>query len=77
MPKLQAQSIQINDESEIFRKAIESAKKHKIKMRAGRKDRGYGNCAFEAVINNINDRACYSNKLLHSATGTEESGWIK
>ena len=26
-------------------------------------DRGYGNCVFEAVINNINDRACFTEKL--------------
>ena len=65
--QIASSSIQNNEESEIFRRAIESAKKHKIKMKAGRKDRGYGNCAFEAAINNINDRACYSNKLLLSA----------
>ena len=65
--QIASSSIQNNDESEIFRRAIESAKKHKINMKAGRKDRGYGNCAFEAAINNINDRTCYSNKLLLSA----------
>ena len=61
-----ASSTQIFDENEIFTKAIENAKKHNIKMTAGRKDRGYGNCAFEAVINNINDRACFHDKLLQS-----------
>ena len=53
-------------ESEIFIRAIESAKKHKINLKPGRKDRGYGNCVFEAVINNINDRVCFSEKLFQS-----------
>ena len=61
-----ASSTQIFEENEIFTKAIENAKKHNIKMKAGRQDRGYGNCAFEAVINNINDRDCFSDKLLQS-----------
>ena len=59
-------SSQVYDENEIFKKAIESAKKHNIKLKAGRKDRGYGDCAFEAVINNINDRACFTNKLVQT-----------
>ena len=52
------------DENGIVDRAIASAQKHNIKLRAGTKDRGYGNCAFEAVINNINDR------LLSSKTET-------
>ena len=59
-------STQIFDEHEIFTSAIESAKKHNIQLQPGRKDRGYGNCAFEAVINNINDRACFRDKLLQT-----------
>ena len=51
------------DENEICTRAIESARKHNIKMKAGRKDRGYGNCLFKAVINNINDRDCFVVKL--------------
>ena len=51
--KIASSSMQINDESEIFRKAIESAKKHKIKMKAGRKDIGYGNCALEVAITSM------------------------
>ena len=47
------------DENEIFAKAIASAEKHNIRLKAGRKDKGYGNCVFEAVINNINDRGCF------------------
>ena len=51
------------DENDIVNRAIASAQKHNIKLRAGTKDRGYGNCAFEAVINNINDRDCFLEKL--------------
>ena len=51
------------DEDEIFTKAIAIAKDHNIKLKPGRKDRGYGNCVFEAVINNINDRECFKEKL--------------
>ena len=59
-------STQIFEENDIFTKAIESAKKHSIQLQPGRKDRGYGNCAFEAVINNINHRACFRDKLLQT-----------
>ena len=65
-PQIDIYSTQIFDENEIFTKSIESAKKHNIKLKAGRKDRRYGNCASEAVINNINDRDCFSDKLLQS-----------
>ena len=50
----------------IFTKAIASANKHHIKLKAGRRDRGYGNCIFEAVINNINDRAYFTEKLIQT-----------
>ena len=53
-------------EDDIFTKAMASAKKHNITLKAGRKDRGFGNCAFESVINNINDRPCFTEKLKHS-----------
>ena len=64
--QIKSSSTKTFDENEIFHKAIESAKKHNIKMKAGRKDRGYGNCVFEAVINNINDRSCYIDNLRQS-----------
>ena len=54
------------NEDEIFTKAIAIAKIHKIKLKPGRKDKGYGNCVFEAVINNINDRECFLEKLNQS-----------
>ena len=47
----------------IFRSAIASAQKHKIKLMPGRKNQGDGNCSYESVIFNINDRSCYTDKL--------------
>ena len=52
-----------NFEDDIFRKAKASAQKHNIKLEAGLKDKGFGNCAFESVINNINERSCFQQKL--------------
>ena len=65
------------NENEIFTKAIASAQKHNIKLKPGRKDRGYGNCVFEAVINNMNDRACFRENSDKLPTGTERFGWMK
>ena len=56
----------VYSEDEIFTKAIAITKIHNIKLKPGRKDRGYGNCVFEAVINNINDRECFLEKLKQS-----------
>ena len=64
--KNSSSSTQMFDENEIFTKAINSAEKHSIKLQPGRKDRGYGNCVFEAVINNINDRDCFRDKLVQT-----------
>ena len=56
------------DESKILRnnlfgRAIASAKKHGIKLIAGRKNDGDGNCSYQSVIFNINDRICFPEKL--------------
>ena len=48
----------------IFISAIESAKKHNIKLKPGRVNEAAGNCSYEAVIHNINDRDCFHEKLL-------------
>ena len=47
----------------MFEKAIESAKKHKINLKPGRENNGMGNCSYEAVIFNINDRGCFHSKF--------------
>ena len=47
----------------IFQSAIASAQKHKIKLTPGRKNHSDGNCSYESVIFNINDRSCFIDKL--------------
>ena len=44
-------------------RAIESARKHGLNLVQGILNKSDGNCAFDAVINNINYRQCYSEKL--------------
>ena len=44
-------------------RAVASAKKHGINLRHGRSNPGVGDCAFEAVIYNINDRSDFKEKL--------------
>ena len=43
----------------IFISAIESAKKHSIKLKPRKVNEAAGNCSYEAVIHNINDRDCF------------------
>ena len=43
--------------------AIESARKHGIDLCWGLPNNAAGNCAFEAVINNVNARSCFEDKL--------------
>ena len=40
-----------------------SAKRHGINLRHGTANPGTGDCAFESVIHNINDRPCFREKL--------------
>ena len=47
----------------IITRAIESARKHGINLVPGIFNAADGNCAFDAVINNINHRECYYDKL--------------
>ena len=47
----------------IIARAIESAKKHGIHLVEGIFNAADGNCAFDAVVNNINYRECFSEKL--------------
>ena len=44
-------------------RSIESAKKHGIKLKHGSPNPGIGNCAFEAVIQNVNDRSQFKEKF--------------
>ena len=47
----------------IFRRAISSAQKHNIRLEPGRENEGAGNCSYESVIYNINDRRCFPKML--------------
>ena len=51
------------DEPLMVSQAIESARKHHIDLCWGLGNEAAGNCAFEAVINNVNERSCYDDKL--------------
>lgn len=50
-------------ENRIFQRAIASAQKHNIKLEPGRQNHADGNCSYESVIFNINDRNCFKEKL--------------
>ena len=56
-------------------RAIESAKKHGINIVEGMLNKADGNCAFDAVINNINHRQCFLEKLSLSSL-TYRQIWI-
>ena len=47
----------------IFERAIANAAKHQIRLKPGTENRGFGNCSYESVILNINERDCYEEKL--------------
>ena len=47
----------------ILQRAIYNAEKHNVKLESGRVNHGDGNCSYESVIFNINDRKCFT-KLL-------------
>jgi hypothetical protein len=52
-----------NIQGNIFTRAIASAQKHSIELKAGRANNAAGNCSYESVMNNINDRTCFKEKL--------------
>ena len=43
--------------------AIEDVRKHGINLQPGLLNDADGNCAFDSVINNINGRSCFNEKL--------------
>ena len=47
-------------------RAVASSKRHGIKLTPGKLNPGLGNCAFEAVLHNINERACFEEKYRFS-----------
>ena len=53
----------VEEQSSMMSLAIENAKKHGIDLLPGVLNRADGNCTFDAVINNINHRSCFPEKL--------------
>ena len=51
------------EKSLMISRAIVSAVKHGIQLEHGSPNPGVGDCAFEAVIQNNNDRRCFSEKF--------------
>ena len=56
--------------------AISFAKTHGVSLIPGRKVGADGNCAFNSVIYNINDRPCYTKKLMENATLSYRKNWL-
>ena len=59
----------------LIKSAIQSANKHGICLVEGKVNDADGNCAFDAVINNVNNRKCFHEKLLLSST-TYRQIWV-
>ena len=54
----------LSQEKEVMiARSVRMAKKHGINLRYGRSNPGTGDCAFEAVIYNINDRSDFEETL--------------
>ena len=49
--------------NEVTQMGINSAEKHNIKLKQGRENSADGNCAYQSVIFNINDRECFKTQL--------------
>ena len=60
---LEESQIVVETQDDIFARAIASARKHNIDIIPGRKNLAVGNCSYESVIYNINDRPCFTEKL--------------
>ena len=50
-----------------IQRAINSARRHGLLLKGGRKIPGDGNCAFQAPIANVNDRSCFNDKYCMSS----------
>ena len=44
-------------------RAITSGRNHGINLKHGTPNPGAGDCAFEAIIQNVNDRPCFTEKF--------------
>ena len=57
-------SLLSEERNKMISRAISSARKHGIDLVPGRPNPGLGDCAFEAIIQNNNDRSCFQEKFL-------------
>ena len=55
--------IKLVENGTIFSRAISNAGNHGIKLKPGTENKGNGNCSFESVLLNINERVCFQEKL--------------
>ena len=58
-----SQVVNVIKHKTMFERAIESAKKHKINLEPGTENHGMGNCSYESVILNINERNCFNSRF--------------
>ena len=61
--KTSTNEIELVKNKRIFERSIANAAKHRIKLGPGAENNGGGNCSYESVVLNINNRDCYKDKL--------------
>ena len=59
----------------IFQDGIENGRKHGIQVVPDNPNRTAGDCIFEAIIDNINNCACFVNKINNSVQYYREE-WV-
>ena len=63
------------ERKKMISRAIASGNNHGIQLVPGSENAGRGDCAFEAVVQNINDRACFPTKY-HLPINQYRSIWV-
>ena len=64
-----------DERNTMITRAICSAKHHEINLKSGNPTAGEGDCAFEAVVNNNNERKCFKEKFPLSITSYRQI-WV-
>ena len=62
-PSCQIASLLMAEKNLMLARAITSGRNHGVNLVQGTSNPGLGDCAFEAVIQNNNDRSCYTQKF--------------
>ena len=52
-----------DERNQMLGRAVRSAKHHGVNLKPGSPNPGLGDCAFEAIVQNNNDRICYPEKF--------------